>query len=237
MFRQGKSRAFKHNLRLATILSFVAGMVNISGLLSIETLTTNVTGHFAFFSEYFVNGDYSSAFAFISYILSFLFGAFLCSFLVEMVWRKNPVRSHALPMLLEIAVLIGVAVAASAMDQNWIARALLFAMGLQNALVTKVSQATVRTTHLTGLFTDLGIEVSQLLFYKEKASLRKLSTSIYLRLAIILFFFLGGVVGGFLYSEIELATLIVAALALGLALVYDSIQVGVERYVNKMKRL
>jgi uncharacterized membrane protein YoaK (UPF0700 family) len=58
MFRQGKSRAFKHNLRLATILSFVAGMVNISGLLSIETLTTNVTGHFAFFSEYFVNGDY-----------------------------------------------------------------------------------------------------------------------------------------------------------------------------------
>ena len=38
----------------------------------------------------------------------------------------------------------------------------MFAMGLQNALVTKISNATVRTTHLTGLFTDLGIELSQL---------------------------------------------------------------------------
>jgi uncharacterized membrane protein YoaK (UPF0700 family) len=41
-------------------------------------------------------------------------------------------------------------------------------MGLQNALVTKVSQATVRTTHLTGLFTDLGIEFSQLFFTMKK---------------------------------------------------------------------
>jgi uncharacterized membrane protein YoaK (UPF0700 family) len=237
MFRQGKPRAFIHNLRLASILSFVAGLVNISGLLSIDTLTTNVTGHFAFFSEYFVNHDYSTAFAFISYILSFLCGAFVCSFLVEMVWRKSPGRSHTLPMLLEISILLGVSVTVSYIDQQWIARALLFAMGLQNALVTKVSQATVRTTHLTGLFTDLGIEVSQLFFYKEKTSLEKLSTSIYLRLAIIIFFFLGGVAGGFLYSEIELDTLIVAASALGIALVYDSVRVGFQRYLYRIKRL
>lgn len=47
-------------------------------------------------------------------------------------------------------------------NSNIIAFSLLFAMGLQNALVTKISNATVRTTHLTGLFTDLGIELSQL---------------------------------------------------------------------------
>lgn len=47
-------------------------------------------------------------------------------------------------------------------NSNIIAFYLLFAMGLQNALVTKISNATVRTTHLTGLFTDLGIELSQL---------------------------------------------------------------------------
>lgn len=48
-----------------------------------------------------------------------------------------------------------------------IAYCLLFAMGLQNSLVTRISNATVRTTHLTGLFTDLGIELSQLFFYRE----------------------------------------------------------------------
>jgi uncharacterized membrane protein YoaK (UPF0700 family) len=47
MFRhQGKNRTFIHNLRLATLLSFVAGIVNITGVLA-KTLTTNVTGHFA----------------------------------------------------------------------------------------------------------------------------------------------------------------------------------------------
>ncbi|HEY0741498.1 MAG TPA: DUF1275 family protein, partial [Chryseosolibacter sp.] len=82
MFRQGKPRAFIHNLRLATMLSFVAGVVNISGVLAINTLTTNVTGHFAFFAEEFVVGDYSKAVAFASYILFFLLGAFCCSILV-----------------------------------------------------------------------------------------------------------------------------------------------------------
>lgn len=44
---------------------------------------------------------------------------------------------------------------------------MLFAMGIQNSLVTNISKSTVRTTHLTGLFTDLGIELSQLFFYKN----------------------------------------------------------------------
>ena len=32
-------------------------------------------------------------------------------------------------------------------------------MGLQNALVTRVSGAVVRTTHMTGVLTDIGIEL------------------------------------------------------------------------------
>ena len=48
-------------------------------------------------------------------------------------------------------------------------------MGLQNALVTKVSQSVVRTTHLTGLFTDLGIELSQLFFYRKMSEFKPVS--------------------------------------------------------------
>jgi uncharacterized membrane protein YoaK (UPF0700 family) len=46
---QGRSRTLKHNLQIATVLSFVAGIVNVTGFLSIHQLTTNVTGHFAQF--------------------------------------------------------------------------------------------------------------------------------------------------------------------------------------------
>jgi uncharacterized membrane protein YoaK (UPF0700 family) len=129
MFRhKGKSRTLEHNLKIATLLSFVAGVVNIVGFLAVKKLTTNVTGHFAFFGDNFI---------------------------------------LAAP--------------------NVLAYLLLFAMGLQNSLVTSISNATVRTTHLTGLFTDLGIELSQLFFYKLKEQRERLISSIKLRFTIISF--------------------------------------------------
>lgn len=213
MFRQGKPRTFLHNLRLASMLSFVAGIVNINGVLSIHTLTTNVTGHFAFFSEDFVKGDYRAAVTFILYIIFFLSGAFVSGFLLEVILKIRPRYAHAVPLLLETSILIvvGLSGLVFVMSKEWIAFTLLVSMGLQNALVTKISEATVRTTHLTGLFTDLGIELSQLFFYREAVSVRKLSRSIYLRLIIIAFFFLGGVLGGFMYNRYELRALLFAA--------------------------
>ena len=76
MFRhQGKNRTFIHNLRLATLLSFVAGIVNVTGVLSIQTLTTNVTGHFAYFAEEIMKRDYAAAITFLVFTVFFLFGA------------------------------------------------------------------------------------------------------------------------------------------------------------------
>ena len=46
---QGENRTKKHNLQIAIVLSLVAGIVNVTGFLSIQQLTTNVTGHFAQF--------------------------------------------------------------------------------------------------------------------------------------------------------------------------------------------
>ncbi len=97
-------------------------------------------------------------------------------------------------------------------------------MGLQNSLVTTISNATVRTTHLTGLFTDLGIELSQLFFYKLKEQKQKLYSSIKLRLTIITFFFLGGLLGGIFYSTIQLYVLAIAASVLLVGLIYDDVK-------------
>jgi uncharacterized membrane protein YoaK (UPF0700 family) len=108
-------------------------------------------------------------------------------------------------------------------------------MGLQNSLVTSISNARVRTTHLTGLFTDLGIELSQLFFYKVKAQKDKLMSSIKLRLTIICFFFVGGLVGGLLYSIITLHTLLFAAASLVSGLIYDNIKFKIILLRRKFK--
>jgi uncharacterized membrane protein YoaK (UPF0700 family) len=240
MFRhKDKNRTFIHNLRLATLLSLVAGIVNITGVLAVKTLTTNVTGHFAFFAEEMMKNDYAAAITFFVFTIFFLIGAFTSNFLAELVSKKQPQLSHVIPISLEMIVLISVGFFGSnadlsTMDGKLTAFFMLFAMGIQNSLVTKISQSTVRTTHLTGLFTDLGIELSQLFFYKRADEVKKLKTNIYLKLSIITFFFIGCFTGGIIYHFLDIKTLFIAAFFLLIALLYDYIRL--QFFVIKRKR-
>jgi uncharacterized membrane protein YoaK (UPF0700 family) len=227
MFRhKGKYRTFAHDLRLAILLSFVAGLVNITGVLALKTLTTNVTGHFAFFAEEVMRHDYTTAFTFLLFTVFFLLGSFLSSFLQELISLKNPDLSHIFPITLEMVILIAVGIFGTTsgiftLDGKLTAFFMLLAMGIQNSLVTNISRSVVRTTHLTGLFTDLGIELSQLFFYKNPEDRKKLKTSIFLRFSIISFFFLGCFSGGIIYQFLEIKTLFVSAFILLIAQWYD----------------
>ncbi|MBI0401534.1 YoaK family protein [Cyclobacterium marinum] len=227
MFRhQGKSRTFKHNLQIATFLSFVAGIVNVTGFLSIKQLTTNVTGHFALFINDLSNFEFWKGTVYFLYIFAFLLGSFTSSFLIENFRENKKLNVFVLPTIIECIILLSIALISNFIEisqPDIIACLLLFAMGLQNSFVTKISNTVVRTTHLTGLFTDLGIELSQLFFQKSYPNRKKIKRTILLRVAIILFFFAGGLLGGFLYSKIDLKlnTLIIGALILLVGLFYD----------------
>lgn len=242
MFRhKGKKRTYRHNLRLASILSFVAGTVNITGVLSIKVLTTNVTGHFAYFGEEFVAGNYKKAFYFLFFIGSFLSGSFFSNFLIELVSIKKPRISYLIPILIEIMILSSLAIFANNMISMYngvvVAFALLFAMGLQNTLVTKASQSVVRTTHLTGLFTDLGIELSQLFFYRKNEESKRLKKNIFLKLAIIGCFFSGCVAGGYIYAQITFKALLVSSFCLIIALLYDTILFQIYHLKRRITKL
>jgi uncharacterized membrane protein YoaK (UPF0700 family) len=227
MFRhRGKHRNYIHNLRLSILLSFVAGTVNITGVLALKTLTTNVTGHFAYFAEEISEQNFSNAITFFVFTIFFLLGSFSSNFITEIYSKKIPNLGHVIPIAIEIVLLclvgfFGKPDDLSTFEGKWIAYTLLFSMGIQNSLVTKISQSTVRTTHLTGLFTDLGIELSQLFFYKNPEEIKKLKTTIYLKLFIITFFFIGCVVGGFVFHFLMIRTLLIGAFFLLIALLFD----------------
>lgn len=228
MFRHlGKTRTLQHNLRIASLLSFVAGIVNVAGFLAVQRLTTNVTGHFAFFVDEVFKLNFWEGFIYFLYIFFFFLGSFMSNLLIEIVSRKNENLVYIIPTIIESLILILVAFFGALLveqNPNLLAFALLFAMGLQNSFVTSISNATVRTTHLTGLFTDLGIELSQLFFFKHKDQKDKLFASIKLRLNIISFFFIGGLLGGILYTSIELYVLLIAGLTLIFGLIYDELK-------------
>jgi uncharacterized membrane protein YoaK (UPF0700 family) len=242
MFRhQGKSRTLKHNLRIATILSFVAGIVNVTGFLAFTQLTTNVTGHFALFISDVANFEVWKGTVYFLYIFSFLFGSFLSSFLIEKFKENRKLNVFVLPTIIECLILLSIAIISNTGEIKYpdlIVCSLLFAMGLQNSFVTKISNAIVRTTHLTGLFTDLGIELSQLFFPESHPNREKIKATIKLRIYIICFFFLGGIVGGFLYSRLDfkLNTLIFGAIILLISLFYDDLRYKLIRTKRKHKQ-
>ena len=228
MFRhKGKTRTIKHNLRIASLLSFVAGIVNVAGFLAIQRLTTNVTGHFAFIVEEILKLNFWQSFIYFLYIFFFFLGSFVSNLLVEIISKTNDRFIYVIPTIIESLILFFLAIFGQfliSQNPNLLACAMLFAMGLQNSLVTTISNSTVRTTHLTGLFTDLGIELSQLFFYKQKDQKDKLYASIKLRLTIITFFFLGGLLGGIFYSALQLYVLAIAATVLMIGIIYDELK-------------
>lgn len=225
MFRhQGKTRTLKHNLGIASLLSFVAGIVNVAGFLAVQRLTTNVTGHFAYFIDELFKLDFWKGFVYFLYILSFFLGSFISNLLVEIISRKNNNFVYIIPTIIESIILFTCSIFGQffiTKNPEFLAFILLFAMGLQNSLVTTISNAAVRTTHLTGLFTDLGIELSQLFFYKQKEQKEKLFSAIKLRLTIISFFFIGGIFSGIFYSVMGLYVLAIAGATLISGILYD----------------
>ncbi|WP_281309891.1 YoaK family protein [Flavobacterium flavigenum] len=234
MFKhKGKARTLKHNLRIASLLSFVAGIVNVGGFLAVQRLTTNVTGHFAFFVDEIFKLNFWQAFVYFLYIFFFFLGSFSSNLLVEITSKTSDRLIYVIPTIIESAILFFLALSGQfliSQTPNLLACSLLFAMGLQNSLVTTISNSTVRTTHLTGLFTDLGIELSQLFFYKNKDQKDKLYSSIKLRLTIIAFFFLGGLLSGIFYSALQLYVLAIAATVLIIGIIYDDLKLKLIRY-------
>ena len=74
-----------------------------------------------------------------------------------------------------------------------------FACGLQNALATSYSGAVLRTTHMTGICTDIGLILGQACRRDVKAELWKLTVFV----PLLLSYFCGGLLGLGIYNFIH----------------------------------
>lgn len=236
---RGHRRTYLHNIRLASLLSLTAGFVNGGGFVAFSILTTNVTGHAALFAEKIARADFSSARVVGLWMILFLLGAFVCSFLTTRIGR-NRRFAYVVPLLIEIAILLIIASYGYRFDRSLLqtelfAGSLLFAMGLQNALVTMISGSVVRTTHLTGMFTDLGIELSSL-FYLRTGEKSALKERILLRCLIISFFIAGGISGAFLFSRMTYLCFFIPAGILTIAMFYDIFRIHAVKMARKFRR-
>ena len=234
----GIRRTHLHNVRLAILLSLTAGFVNAEGFLAFSVLTTNVTGHAALFAEYLSIKAWSTSLLIALWMLLFLAGAFVSSFIIDII-GKNQRYSNLLPISLEFLILATIGLIGNHYSTHEtagqvFAGALLFAMGLQNSLVSMISRSVVRTTHLTGTFTDLGIELAQLKFTQPEKK-TELKSRIWLRIFIIVSFIAGAIFGAFAYRKFSYPSFLIPAGILVFALLFDVLRVNAKIYLRKIE--
>jgi uncharacterized membrane protein YoaK (UPF0700 family) len=232
----GARRTPEHNLRLATLLGMTAGFVNAEGYLGFSILTTNVTGHAALFAEKVATQDWATAQVIALWMVLFLAGAFISSLTLS-VTGYNQRYSYSIPILLEMLILTFSALYGGRYDGTLLSRelfagSLLFAMGMQNSLVSMVSGSVVRTTHLTGTFTDLGIELAQLV-RKDRKDIDAVRSKIKLRLVIIFFFMFGAVAGAYLFQYFGFHSFFAPVMLLVSVLLYDVYRIRAKRYYHR----
>ncbi|MGX5720821.1 YoaK family protein [Shinella zoogloeoides] len=199
LIQEGDKRTPATDLMLASILAFVAGGVNSAGYFGYRYFSANMTGNVSMASDLFAVSQSDLALGFLTIVAMFIFGAFIASILIEFGKRQQRSNIYALTLIIEAAFLIfvGLVISLSTRPPHGVlvVGLLSLTMGLQNAASTRISGSRVRTTHVSGIATDIGVGIAMLL--GGNSSTEKLAIVLRLKLhfATIVFFALGGVLG------------------------------------------
>lgn len=169
LIRVGSERSETIDLFLAAVLSSVAGALNAVGFLIAGSFTANMTGNVSAFADELAGGDVSTALAFAGLVAAFICGANVIALIIRTGERLRLRMIYALAVMIEASLLLatGLLFLTDRADAALMVVVLSFVMGLQNATTTMISKARVRTTHVSGMATDLGIELATLLGPEE----------------------------------------------------------------------
>jgi uncharacterized membrane protein YoaK (UPF0700 family) len=230
----GVTRSDLGNRHLAYVMVFVAGAVNAVGFAAVAIYTSHMTGMTATVSDNVAVGAWSLIIAPGTAIVSFVAGAASTAIMFNWMRRRDAAGRFALVLVIEALLILLFGLLANSLDaagaEVLIIAVLGYVMGLQNALITKVSGARIRTTHVTGMVTDIGIEIGKALYRNRMAGVppvRHDSAKLFLLVTMVLLFAVGGVTGAGGYLLIGYPAVIPFALVLlaaGLMPVLDDVR-------------
>jgi uncharacterized membrane protein YoaK (UPF0700 family) len=217
----GHRRTPERNRHLANLLALIAGVLNSVGFVAVGVYTSHMTGLTASVADHLVLGGSALVAVGAAAIVSFVAGEMACAVVFNWARRRHLRSMYANVLLLEALLILVFGALADLLTwshRNWLfVTVLCFTMGLQNAIITKISAAQIRTTHVTGMVTDIGIELGKAAYRSRmpgrppvKADFGKLG----MLAGLVALFFIGGVAGAAGYLAFGFTVLIAPALVL-----------------------
>lgn len=169
-----QAHSFGQQARLAVTLAWIAGYTNILTIITLGTVTSHVSGTTSNLGRDIAIGAWDVAGMAMLLLATFYAGAVISALSTEMGRRRGWESIYILPIALQTLLLlifcVGLRVMGGVMNHFTPTYFLMItvasmAMGLQNATITRISSGVVRTTHVTGVLTDLGIETALAFFW------------------------------------------------------------------------
>ena len=224
-FLLNRERTVSANRQLGWALAFVAGAMNAGGFLAVQQYTSHVTGSLSMLADQLALGQMGLVVDATVSVLAFLVGAVVSSVLILEARRRRLASEYALPLLLEAGLILLFGLAGSQLSRYegllvpFTVVLLCFMMGLQNAVVTKLSGAVIRTTHMTGVVTDLGIEIGRALHSRRtrtegEVPVRTDRQRMVVLAGLLLAFMAGAVAGAFGFKSVGYVFTVPLALVL-----------------------
>ena len=203
------------NVAVWMVMAFQAGLINIGGFLACHRFVSHVTGFSTHFGHEISKSKFAPALGMLAVPLFFLLGAMTSGLLVDLRLKLHQKPRYYIAFGF-IFALIALAFVGGTLGhfgpfgesldrpRDFLLLAILcFACGVQNGTITSVSRSVVRTTHLTGITTDLGLGLIRFLYRRELAgSSDEEAKANLMRIGIIGFFGLGSVIGAFAFSRL-----------------------------------
>ena len=243
----GQHRTVASNRLLGLLLTFNAGAVNAGGFLVVKLYTSHMTGFVSLLADNLVLGNTVLVLSAVGTLLAFVCGAATTAILVNWALQQRLHSSYALVLLIEalLMLLFGLV---GAVTLDWrtpfavpaTVLLLSFIMGLQNAVITKMSSAQIRTTHMTGVITDLGIELGKLLYWNRSSArpeqqVRANHQRLRLLAGLLAMFLVGGVAGAAGFKHLGFVFVLPLALVL-LALALPPLWIDRNRLLAPQRR-
>lgn len=204
--------------RLGYIMALLAGAINAGGFFAFARYTSHVTGSMSLLADTLYLHQWTTAAVALVSVFCFVAGATHSGWVILWTQQKRFRGSFGFSMWLEALYLLVFGLFGITALQWDFGKAdliipslalflLCFIMGMHNTVITLLSGGAIRSTHMTGSATDLGIEISRALYYSRThhphlPHVHVNKPKMWLLSGLMWAFLLGGIIGAWGYHKI-----------------------------------